>query len=135
MLPSRVRRNLPTERPLARSSPGELRAAGVRPSLLIVSNGHGEDAVGLALAAEIGSLAHVVAFPLVGMGSAYRGIPILEPRRALPSGGFGLRGSWRAIWTDLRAGAVSHWLAQRATLRQQRGRHHMAIAIGDVYCL
>ena len=104
-------------------------------SVLIVSNGHGEDAVGMALAAEIGSVAQLAAFPLAGAGAAYRGIPMLEPRRQLPSGGFGLRGSWRAIWADLRAGIVSLWLGQRATLRQQRGRHHLVVAIGDVYCL
>src|SRR5437667_496920 len=104
-------------------------------SVLIVSNGHGEDAVGMALAAEIGSVAQLAAFPLAGAGAAYRGIPMLEPRRQLPSGGFGLRGSWRAIWADLRAGIVSLWLGQRARLRQLRGRHHLVVAIGDVYCL
>src|SRR5947199_2819755 len=104
-------------------------------SVLIVSNGHGEDAVGMALAAEIGSVAQLAAFPLAGAGAAYRGIPMLDPRRQLPSGGFGLRGSWRAIWADLCAGIVSLWLGQRATLRQLRGRHHLVVAIGDVYCL
>src|SRR2546428_7990366 len=89
----------------------------------------------MALAAEIGSVAQLAAFPLAGAGAAYRGIPMLEPRRQLPSGGFGLRGSWRAIWADLRAGIVSLWLGQRATLRQQRGRHPPVVAIGDVYCL
>ena len=103
--------------------------------MLIVSNGHGEDAVGMALAAEIGSVAQLAAFPLAGAGAAYRGIPMLDPRRQLPSGGFGLRGSWRAIWADLRAGIVSLWLGQRARLRQLRGRHHLVVAIGDVYCL
>src|SRR5947199_189141 len=58
----------------------------------------------MALAAEIGSVAQLAAFPLAGAGAAYRGIPMLDPRRQLPSGGFGLRGSWRAIWGDLRAG-------------------------------
>src|SRR5438309_3451091 len=89
----------------------------------------------MALAAEIGSVAQLAAFPLAGAGAAYRGIPMLDPRRQLPSGGFGLRGSWRAIWADLRAGIVSLWLGQRARLRQLRGRHHLVVAIGDVYCL
>ncbi len=106
-----------------------------RPSVLIVSNGHGEDAVGMALARELAPHGQIAAFPLVGNGAAYAGISMLEPRRPLPSGGFGLRGSWRALWADVRSGAVSHWIAQRATLRGQRGRHDLVIAIGDVYCL
>ncbi len=104
-------------------------------SLLIVSNGHGEDAVGMALAAELGSLASVVAFPLVGAGSAYHGVLLLEPRRAIPSGGFGLRGSWHALWADLRSGDISHWWAQRATVRRQWEQHRLVVAIGDVYCV
>jgi uncharacterized protein (TIGR03492 family) len=36
---------------------------------------------------------------------------------------------------DLRSGAVRRWLAQRATLRGQQGRHHVIVAIGDVYGL
>jgi len=109
--------------------------ARTRLSVLIVSNGHGEDAVGMTLARELAPSVPAVAFPLVGTGTAYGGIVMLEPRRPLPSGGFGLRGSWRALWADVRSGALAHWLAQRATLRGQRGRHDLVIAIGDVYCL
>src|SRR2546426_2728378 len=105
------------------------------PSVLIVSNGHGEDAVGMALARRLRPSATITAFPLVGTGSAYTDVILLEPRRALPSGGFGLRGSWRALWGDLRSGALGHWLAQRAMLRRQRGRYRLVVAIGDVYCL
>ncbi len=107
--------------------------ARTNPSVLMVSNGHGEDAVGMALAATLQRQATVTAYPLVGTGGAYRGVPLLDPRGEFPSGGFGLRG--RALWADLRAGALSHWRAQRAALRGQRGRHDLAIAIGDVYCL
>src|SRR2546427_9889269 len=85
-------------------------------SVLIVSNGHGEDAVGMALAAEIGSVAQLAAFPLAGAGAAYRGIPMLDPRRQLPSGGFGLRGSWRAASAGLGAGIGAPWVGQRAAV-------------------
>src|SRR2546426_11824999 len=105
------------------------------PSVLIVSNGHGEDAVGMALARRLRPSATITAFPLVGTGAAYTDVILLEPRRALPSGGFGLRGSWRALWGDLRSGALGHWLAQRAMLRRQRGRYRLVVAICDVYCL
>src|SRR2546428_7635717 len=106
-----------------------------RPSVLIVSNGHGEDAVGMALATRLKPSATISALPLVGTGGAYADIAVLGSRRALPSGGFGLRGSWRGLWADLWSGGLRHWMGQRAILRRQRGRHHLVVAIGDVYCL
>src|SRR3989442_15264809 len=30
---------------------------------------------------------------------------------------------------------MRHGMGQRATLRRQRGRHNLVVAIGDVYCL
>lgn len=104
-------------------------------SVLIVSNGHGEDAVGMALAEHLQPQAAVTAFPLAGEGSAYHGVALLEPRLALPSGGFGLRGGWRALWDDLRSSALQGWGAQRGTLRNQQGRHHVIVSVGDVYGL
>jgi tetraacyldisaccharide 4'-kinase len=111
------------------------RAGEGRPSVLIVSNGHGEDAVGMALADRLQPEAAITAFPLVGVGGAYNSVELLEPRHTLPSGGFALRGAWRALRQDLRSGAVRRWLAQRATLRGQHGRHRVIVAIGDVYGL
>jgi len=107
----------------------------LRPSVLIISNGHGEDAVGAALARRLQAAASVTAFPLVGTGGAYGDAALLEPRRALPSGGFGFRGAWRGLWADLRAGGLAHWMRQRATLSRQRGQHHLVVAVGDVFCL
>src|SRR5438445_2756552 len=89
----------------------------------------------MALASRLRPSATIAAFPVVGAGAAYTDVILLEPRRALPSGGFGLRGSWRALWGDLRSGALGHWVAQRAVLRRQRGRYRLVVAIGDVYCL
>ncbi len=105
------------------------------PSVLVVSNGHGEDAVGRALAEALTPAAQVLAYPLVGRGEAYRGVPLLDPRREFPSGGFALRGRWRALWADLRNGGFRHWLRQRETLAREWGRHKVIIAVGDVYCL
>jgi uncharacterized protein (TIGR03492 family) len=104
-------------------------------SVLIVSNGHGEDGVGMALAERLQPQTAVTAFPLAGEGSAYHGVALLEPRLALPSGGFGLRGGWRALWDDLRSGALQGWRAQRAALRGQQGRHRVVVSVGDVYGL
>lgn len=106
-----------------------------RPSILIVSNGRGEDAVGAAVARQVLDVVTVSAFPLVGLGETYADIPLLEPRRTLPSGGFALRGAFQTLMPDLRAGAVPLWWEQRRALRAQAGRYRLVIAIGDVYGL
>lgn len=107
----------------------------VRPSVLIVSNGHGEDAVGAALAGRLAASADVSAYPLVGLGESYRSIRLLEPRREFPSGGFVLRAGWRTLVADLGRGALRHWRAQRRTLAYQQKQHAVVVAIGDTYCL
>ncbi len=108
---------------------------GNRRSVLIVSNGRGEDAVGALLARTLAGHLQAVAYPLVGTGDAYIETPVLDPRRALPSGGFALRGNWRGFVADVRAGGIALWRQQRRTLRDQRGRHRAVIAVGDTYCL
>ncbi|HEV8353167.1 MAG TPA: hypothetical protein VGR24_03100 [bacterium] len=105
-----------------------------RPSVLIISNGHGEDAVGAALARRLEAAAHtVMAYPLVGTGRNYGRIPMLEPVRELPSGGFGARGT--GLVADLRAGGLGLVRRQRRTLRAERGRYDLVVAIGDAFCL
>lgn len=89
----------------------------------------------MALADRLQPEAAITAYPLVGVGDGYHGVELLEPRHTLPSGGFALRGAWRALRQDLRSGAVRRWLAQRATLLGQHGRHRVIVAIGDVYGL
>jgi uncharacterized protein (TIGR03492 family) len=109
----------------------------VKPRLLIVSNGYGED---LEAAQIVRALPpdrlDVAAYPLVGLGRAYPpGVELLDPRHDLPSGGFGIRAGWRSLWADLRAGWLPTWRAQRRALRAQRGRAGVVLAAGDVYCL
>ena len=64
-----------------------------RRSVLIVSNGHGEDAVGSLLARRLRAAGvSVTAYPLVGTGASYGETVLLDPRRPpdralpLPSG-------------------------------------------------
>jgi len=106
-----------------------------RPSVLIVSNGRGEDAVGAAVGALLRRSADVLAYPLVGRGEAYRDAHLLDPRRVLPSGGFALRAGVGALVGDLRAGGLSLWREQRSTLAARRGRSQAVLAVGDVYAL
>jgi uncharacterized protein (TIGR03492 family) len=105
--------------------------------LLILSNGHGEDAMGALLAGRLRRQgAQVVAFPLVGEGAAYRsaGIPLTGVQRVMPSGGFILEGT-AAIWRDVKAGLLHLTWQQIRALRQMAGGVSLAVGVGDVYPL
>ena len=109
----------------------------MKPRLLIVSNGYGEDveAAQIVRALPEGRL-EIAAYPLVGLGHAYPArVELLDPRRDFPSGGFGPRAGWASMWGDLRHGWLAFWRAQRRALRAQRGRAGLVLAAGDVYCL
>ena len=74
------------------------------------------------------------AFPTVGDGGAFEslGVPVLGPRRTLPSGGLTLH-SVAAFRGDMRAGLVPLTAAQ---LRGLRGLEtDLLIVVGDVYAL
>ena len=104
-------------------------------SVLIVSNGRGEDAVGAAVASLLRRTVSVEAFPLVGLGDAYGSIPLVEPRRQLPGGGFALRGGIRSLLPDLRAGGLGLWRRQRDALKRRAGRDQAVVVVGDTYAL
>lgn len=104
--------------------------------LLLISNGHGEDACAAAWAEALRARgASVEGLPLVGAGSAYRerGVPLVGPRALPPSGGFAW-GRPRAMLEDLRAGLAGAHLAQlRFLFREARaGRWSGVLAVGDV---
>ncbi|MDR7427540.1 MAG: lipid-A-disaccharide synthase-related protein [Armatimonadota bacterium] len=102
---------------------------------LAVSNGHGEDLIAAEVIRHLEGV-DAVAYPLVGLGQAYPPrVRLLDPRRVFPSGGFAFRDGLRGLSGDLRAGFVRFWLAQRRTLRAQRGCFALAMAVGDPYCL
>ena len=57
--------------------------------LLIISNGHGEDAIAAQIVGRLPPGFAVEAYPTLGDGLAYRGIcPIVGPRAQLPSEGW-----------------------------------------------
>lgn len=103
--------------------------------LTVVSNGHGEDAIGALLSREVRSQRpdlEVRAFPLVGGGRAYHdvGIATLGPCRPMPSGGLMLH-SWENLSADLRAG----WLSLAATQFRDLARHRaeVLLIVGDLF--
>ncbi len=105
--------------------------------ITLLSNGHGEDVVGALLAEAFlacDDTLELRAFPTVGRGGAYErlGVPILGPRRALPSGGFMLH-SLSAFRQDVQAGFVPMTAAQLRALR--RLETDVLIVVGDVYAL
>lgn len=105
--------------------------------ITLLSNGHGEDAVGALLVEELLRQRpdwRVAAFPVVNEGRAYEGlgIDLLGPRRVMPSGGL-LFHSRELLVRDLKAGFLSMTLVQVRDLR--RLKTDALLVIGDVYAL
>ena len=106
-------------------------------TIVAISNGHGEDIIGAALAQELRALGYTVqAVPLVGRGLVYEqaGFRVLGPRREMPSGGFALQ-SLAGVWADLKAGWVSMSLAQYRAVKEAAWEAAATLVVGDVYAL
>lgn len=105
--------------------------------IVLISNGHGEDIIGAALAQELRALGYTLqAVPLVGRGGVYEeaGFAVLGPRQEMPSGGFALQ-SLAAIWADLKAGWVSMSLAHYRAVKEAARAAAATLVVGDVYAL
>lgn len=105
--------------------------------MTFLSNGYGEDAIGALLAEALRELRpgwQLQAFPLVDTGRPYERLelPILGPRRAMPSGGLLLH-DWRLLRRDLQAGFLGMTLRQLHEL--SRLRTDLLFVIGDFYAL
>ncbi|MBC7897879.1 MAG: hypothetical protein H7066_20835 [Cytophagaceae bacterium] len=112
-------------------------ARGVQRRLLILSNGHGEDEIGVSLVEEIRRQAHesvsIAAWPMVGRGAAFEksNVARIGTQNLLPSEGFGTL-SLSAFSRDLQAGWLQLHLRQLRDARDFRGRFDFAIAVGDI---
>lgn len=105
--------------------------------VLLVSNGHGEDAIAARLALELRGLEpslELVAVPLVGRGTAYERsrVRVDGPRVEMPSGGFMLA-SPAALARDLRAGFARMSREQFRAVRA--AQPDAVVVVGDVYGL
>ena len=101
----------------------------------MVANGHGEDAIAAALLTAVRDRLpawNFLAFPIVGVGSAYEpsGVPILGPRRRLPADGLTMHHP-SLLWADVRAGLLGMTWRQVRALRG--GRADAVLVVGDVY--
>lgn len=105
--------------------------AATRQRYLVISNGHGEDAIGAALVRRLAGEAQVEAYPMIGSGKSYEGAcRIVGPRATLASEG------WRNVKGSLRRDVVSGGLLTVPPalkfLRSVRGHYDKVIVIGDM---
>ncbi|MEA2664925.1 MAG: hypothetical protein QOI11_1869 [Candidatus Eremiobacteraeota bacterium] len=107
------------------------------PSILFVTNGHGEAAIAARIAQETRALGGVRTehFGLVGERLGGADFPDVGPQRAMPSGGLVAMGNVRAFARDLGAGFAGLLVRQLGFLRAARGRYAAVVAVGDVYAL
>jgi uncharacterized protein (TIGR03492 family) len=104
--------------------------------LLILSNGHGEDAIAARIAEKLQLIPNppeLAILPLVGEGHAYRelNIPLIGRVKKMPSGGFVYMDS-RELWRDLQGGLLQLTLAQFQSIRQWGKEGGKILAVGDI---
>lgn len=100
-------------------------------SLLIVSNGHGEDSIAAEIVRRLPSSIRAEAYPTLGDGRAYVGVcPIVGPRAHLPSEG------WRNVKGSIARDAFGNGLATvwpgLRFLRAARRAYDHVVVVGDM---
>lgn len=102
-------------------------------SILIVSNGFGEDLIGERIGQSLKKYTlEITAAPLVGKGTAYS-FKTISSSKMLPSGGF-LR-SFRDVIKDIAFGLLKNFWLHYKNLKKLRGNFNKVIIVGDVFCL
>ncbi len=107
--------------------------------LLILSNGHGEDAIAIRIVQQIQqqSKVEISALPIVGEGRLYQelNVPLIGEVRVLPSGGF-LYMDGKQLLRDVNGGLLQLTLSQikaiRSWTRLPGGGKKMILAVGDL---
>ena len=110
--------------------------------LLVLSNGHGEDAIALRIVRQLLELPNppaISALPIVGEGLLYQqqGIPVIGSVRTMPSGGF-IYMDGKQLMGDVRGGLLQLTLSQIKAIRRwvqssPLGSPRPAIlAVGDI---
>ncbi len=111
-----------------------------QPSLLVLSNGHGEDQIALRVVEALlqrQPQLRVGVLPLVGEGQTYASAEVrgqlerVGPRQHLPSGGFSNQ-SLRGLGRDLAAGLMGLSLRQWRWVRRWGATGAPVLAVGDL---
>ena len=107
-----------------------------RMKLLVLSNGHGEDAIAISIIKELQNITdklEIQALPIVGTGYAYSKlqIPLVGEVQQMPSGGFIYMGG-NPLWEDLKDGLITLTWKQIKTVRQWGTTGGVILAVGDI---
>jgi uncharacterized protein (TIGR03492 family) len=124
------------------SSPEKPESPKQTQSLLVLSNGHGEDIIAVRILQELQQQANppeIVALPIVGEGNAYKklDIPLIGSVQTMPSGGF-IYMDGKQLMRDVRGGLLQLTINQIKTVRnwvkseQLAGNHPSILAVGDI---
>ena len=100
-------------------------------SLLVISNGHGEDSIAAAIVRRLPTTITVEAYPTLGDGRAYDGVcPIVGPRAQLPSEGW--RNVRHSVARDISGGGIATIWPGLRFMRSARGRYDRVLVVGDM---
>lgn len=104
--------------------------------LLCLSNGHGEDIIGLRILQALQqqpNAPELAALPMVGEGRAYQQhpIPLIGPAKTMPSGGF-IYMDGRQLARDLQGGLLQLSWAQFQAVRAWAKAGGKVLAVGDI---
>ncbi|MGP1382606.1 MAG: lipid-A-disaccharide synthase-related protein [Thainema sp.] len=104
--------------------------------LLCLSNGHGEDIIGLRILQALQQQApelEIAALPIVGEGLSYQRaeIPIIGAVKPMPSGGF-IYMDGRQLARDLQGGLLALTRSQLKTIRAWAKEGGFILAVGDI---
>ncbi len=113
---------------------------GRNSSILLISNGYGEDIIGSKILQEFlkkrDNINDIFVLPVVGEGKAYKSlnVELVGPVSTLPSGGFA-RNSLNNLFKDLKAGLLSLTFRQIKAVRKYGKKADLIIVVGDIYIL
>jgi uncharacterized protein (TIGR03492 family) len=104
--------------------------------LLILSNGHGEDAIAVRIIEQLqrhSTTIQIAALPIVGEGYAYAqlNIPTIGKVQTMPSGGF-IYMDGRQLLQDVKGGLLQLTLAQYKVVRKWGKTGGKILAVGDI---
>ncbi len=99
--------------------------------LLIISNGHGEDAIGAEIARRLPKHIEVHAYPTLGDGRAYAGVcTVVGPRAQLASQGW--RNTRHSFLRDLQGGLIGTVWPGLRFFREARKTYDRIAVVGDM---